>query len=135
MSEENVFQKQIRLAACQVHGCIQDQLMVVRLGPLAKTLSGCLVDRVYALPHEGKRRESHGLPFSLEMQATILPRSDGMSHLRTDGSFRPGQAVAGAVGVSGGGGVSVDGAAVGASPVGGGSARGNWVGLGMAVGS
>lgn len=54
--------------------------MVVRPGPLAKTLSGCLAERVYALPHEGKRRESNGLPFLLEMQATILPQNGGMSH-------------------------------------------------------
>jgi hypothetical protein len=54
--------------------------MVVRLGPLAQTLSGCLEERVCVLPHEGKRRESHGLPFSLEMQATIIPRNDGTSH-------------------------------------------------------
>jgi hypothetical protein len=80
LPQEHVLQQQFRPAACQVYGCIQGQIMVVRLGPLAKKLSGCLAERVYVLPHERKRREIHGLPFSLEMQATILPRNVGVSH-------------------------------------------------------
>ena len=80
LAEEHVFQQEFPFAAFQIHGSFQDRIMVFWLGPLAETLSDCPAERVYVLPHEGKWRESPGLPFSLEMQATILPRNDGTSH-------------------------------------------------------
>jgi hypothetical protein len=48
LAQKHVFQHQFRLAACQVHGRIQGQTMVIGLCPSAKTLLGCLVERIYA---------------------------------------------------------------------------------------
>jgi hypothetical protein len=49
-----MFQQQFPLAACQIHGSIQNRIMVVGLCPLAKMLLGCLAIRIYAVSHEGK---------------------------------------------------------------------------------
>ena len=76
---------------CQ-HSCAQDQRLVVRPCLLAKTLFGCLAIRIYAVSHEGTEGEVHGLPFSQELQAVILPQNEGMGHnSRTDEYFRPAQ--------------------------------------------
>ena len=54
--------------------------MVVGLCPLAKMLPGRQAKRVYALVHKGRRWKTHSLPFSLELQATILPHKEVIGH-------------------------------------------------------
>jgi hypothetical protein len=76
--------------------------MVLRLRPLAETLLGCLTEGVYAPSHKGEQWKTHGLPFTLELKAMILPQSEGLGHIsRTDENIRPAQATTAALKVLG----------------------------------
>ena len=81
---------QYRLASSQVRGCIREQGMIVRLGPLMKMAFDNLKKGTFSTEREGRWCVFHGLPLSMRSQAMIILQKDGADHSsRTDESIRP----------------------------------------------
>jgi hypothetical protein len=87
LAQESVFQHQFQPAAGYVQSCTQNQSIVDGLCPLAKPPVDSLPKRTYTLSEE-KEGKVHGLPFSWDLEAVILPQNEiiGLSY-RTDVLF------------------------------------------------
>jgi hypothetical protein len=87
LTQQGVFQDQFRLGTVQVQSCIEGRGTIVRLCPQAKGRLEDLPERTEASLDEGEEK-GHGLPFSQESEAVILPhnRLNGQNP-RTDGVF------------------------------------------------
>ena len=66
LAKYSVLEHQVRLAAGQVKGGVEDRGIVVGFRPVAKKVSDGLEDATNALSHEGEECRDHSLPLMSE---------------------------------------------------------------------